>query len=132
MTDAYDIIIIGTGAAAGRSHGTSPTGKKIISRARRLAPREPQNWSTADVFIDNRYISEDTWYDADAKAFQPQITTSSAVPRSSTARRSTACGPRTSARSITTGSRPLADRLRRDGALLHARRAALPGARCEG
>ena len=36
-------------------------------------PREPQNWSTADVFIDNRYISEDTWYDADAKAFQPQI-----------------------------------------------------------
>ena len=27
-----------------------------------------------DVFIDNRYISEDTWYDADtAKGFQPQV-----------------------------------------------------------
>src|SRR4029434_2335931 len=36
-------------------------------------PGEPQNWSTADVFIDNRYISPDTWYDAEGKAFQPQV-----------------------------------------------------------
>ena len=26
-----------------------------------------------DVFVDNRYISADTWYDDDRKAFQPQI-----------------------------------------------------------
>jgi hypothetical protein len=26
-----------------------------------------------DVFVDNRYISADTWYDYDGKAFQPQI-----------------------------------------------------------
>ena len=31
-------------------------------------PREPENWSTADVFVDGRYISEDTWYDEKAKA----------------------------------------------------------------
>ena len=37
-------------------------------------PREPQNWQAGDVFIDNRYISPDTWYDAEtAKAFQPQV-----------------------------------------------------------
>ena len=26
-----------------------------------------------DVFVDNRYISPDTWYDADGKPFQPQV-----------------------------------------------------------
>ena len=36
-------------------------------------PREPSNWSTADVFVDGRYISADTWYDPKGKAFQPQI-----------------------------------------------------------
>ena len=36
--------------------------------------REPQNWSAGDVFVDNRYISPDTWYvDETAKAFQPQV-----------------------------------------------------------
>jgi hypothetical protein len=25
------------------------------------------------VFVDNRYISADTWYDYDGEAFQPQI-----------------------------------------------------------
>ncbi len=38
-----------------------------------LAPREPQNWDAADVFADNRYVSEDTWYDDKGKTFQPQI-----------------------------------------------------------
>ena len=43
------------------------------ARARRLAAREPHNWSAQDVFVDGRYISPDTWYDAKGKAFQPQI-----------------------------------------------------------
>ena len=25
------------------------------------------------MFVDGRYISPDTWYDADGKAFQPQV-----------------------------------------------------------
>src|SRR4029453_13934784 len=36
-------------------------------------PREPQNWLAQDVFVDNRYVSEDTWYDSNGKPFQPQI-----------------------------------------------------------
>jgi len=75
MTDTYDVIIIGTGAGGGTlARHLAPSGKRILllERGDWLA-REPQNWSTADVFIDNRYISKDTWYDADAKAFQPQI-----------------------------------------------------------
>ncbi len=36
-------------------------------------PREPQNWQAHDVFVDNRYISPDTWYDGDDKPFQPQV-----------------------------------------------------------
>ena len=31
------------------------------------------NWDPEPVFIDGKYISEDTWYDADGKPFQPQV-----------------------------------------------------------
>ena len=36
-------------------------------------PRETQNWDPEPVFVDGRYISPDTWYDADGKPFQPQV-----------------------------------------------------------
>ncbi len=36
-------------------------------------PREPGNWDTADVFIEGRYISPDTWYDHHGQGFQPQV-----------------------------------------------------------
>jgi choline dehydrogenase-like flavoprotein len=73
--DSYDVVIIGTGAGGGTlARHLAPSGKRILllERGGWLA-REPQNWSAADVFIDNRYISADTWYDAKGKAFQPQI-----------------------------------------------------------
>ena len=31
------------------------------------------NWNPDAVFVDGKYISKDTWYDADGKAFQPQV-----------------------------------------------------------
>ena len=31
------------------------------------------NWDPEPVFIDGKYISKDTWYDADGKPFQPQV-----------------------------------------------------------
>jgi choline dehydrogenase-like flavoprotein len=74
MSD-YDVIIIGTGAGGGTlARHLAPSGKKILllERGGWLA-REPQNWSTADVFVDGRYISPDTWYDAKGKTFQPQV-----------------------------------------------------------
>ena len=73
---SYDVIVIGSGAGGGTLvHRLAPSGKRILLLERGdWLPREPQNWSTADVFVDGRYISPDTWYDADtAKAFQPQV-----------------------------------------------------------
>jgi choline dehydrogenase-like flavoprotein len=69
---SYDVIVIGSGAGGGTLvHRLAPSGKRILLLERGdWLSREPQNWSAADVFVDNRYISEDTWYDADtAKAF---------------------------------------------------------------
>ncbi len=74
MSD-YDVIVIGSGAGGGTLvHRLAPSGKRILllERGDWLA-REPQNWSAAEVFVDNRYISKDTWYDAEGKPFQPQV-----------------------------------------------------------
>ena len=75
-TNHYDVILIGTGAGGGTlAQKLAPSGKRILllERGDWLA-REPQNWDVHDVFVDGRYISPDTWYDADtAKAFQPQV-----------------------------------------------------------
>jgi hypothetical protein len=32
-----------------------------------------ENWDVTAVFVDNRYVSADTWYDKDGKTFQPQV-----------------------------------------------------------
>jgi choline dehydrogenase-like flavoprotein len=73
--DTYDVIIIGTGAGGGTlARHLAPSGKKILLLERGdWLPREPQNWLANDVFVDNRYVSPDTWYDAEGKPFQPQI-----------------------------------------------------------
>ena len=75
MTGAYDVIIIGTGAGGGTlAHALAPSGKRILLLERGgWLPREQENWSTAEVFVNNRYISPDTWTDGRGKAFQPQI-----------------------------------------------------------
>ncbi len=74
MSD-YDVIIIGSGAGGGTlAHRLAPSGKRILLLERGdWLPREPSNWSAADVFVDNRYISPDTWYDDAGKPFQPQV-----------------------------------------------------------
>ena len=73
--ESYDVIIIGTGAGGGTlARHLAPSGKRILLLERGdWLTREPQNWDTAEVFVDNRYISADTWYDATGKTFQPQI-----------------------------------------------------------
>ena len=74
MSD-YDVIVIGTGAGGGTlARHLAPSGKRILLLERGdWLPREPQNWLAQDVFVDNRYVSPDTWYDEHGKAFQPQI-----------------------------------------------------------
>ena len=73
--ESYDVIIVGTGAGGGTlARHLAPSGKRILLLERGgWLPREPSNWSAHDVFVDNRYISTDTWYDADGKPFQPQM-----------------------------------------------------------
>ncbi len=75
MTDWYDVIIVGSGAGGGTlAHTLAPSGKKILLLERGdFLPRELENWDATAVFVDGRYISPDTWYDADGKAFQPQV-----------------------------------------------------------
>jgi choline dehydrogenase-like flavoprotein len=76
MTESYDVIVIGSGAGGGTLvRHLAPSGKRILLLERGdWLPREPENWDVHDVFVDSRYISPDTWYDAEtAKAFQPQV-----------------------------------------------------------
>jgi len=75
MAERYDVIIIGTGAGGGTlAHTLAPSGKKVLLLERgNFLPRESENWQPGPVFIEGRYVSKDTWYDADGKPFQPQI-----------------------------------------------------------
>ena len=71
----FDIIIIGSGAGGGTlAFKLAPSGKRILILERGgYLPREKQNWDTTEVFVKNRYVSKDTWYDKDNKAFQPGV-----------------------------------------------------------
>src|SRR5262245_7523797 len=73
--DSYDVIIIGTGAGGGTlARHLAPSGKRILLLERGdWLPRELENWLTGSVFVDNRYVSPDTWYDTEGKEFAPQI-----------------------------------------------------------
>ena len=77
MTDdrTYDVIIIGTGAGGGTLAGhLAPSGKRILLLERGdWLPREIENWDAGEVFVKNRYVSKDTWYDDKGKGFQPGI-----------------------------------------------------------
>jgi choline dehydrogenase-like flavoprotein len=71
----YDVIVIGSGAGGGTLvRRLAPSGKRILllERGGWLA-REPYNWSARDVFVENRYVSPDTWYDGEGQPFQPQV-----------------------------------------------------------
>jgi choline dehydrogenase-like flavoprotein len=73
--ETYDVIIIGTGAGGGTlARHLAPSGKRILLLERGdWLPRELGNWLARDVFVENRYVSPDTWYDAKGNSFQPQI-----------------------------------------------------------
>ena len=73
--DSYDVVIVGTGAGGGTlARKLAPSGKSILLLERGdWLPREPANWLAQDVFVENRYVSPETWYDRDGTPFQPQI-----------------------------------------------------------
>ncbi len=75
MDKRFDIIIIGSGAGGGTlARSLAPAGKSILILERGdWLRREAKNWDATAVFVQNRYISPDTWYDRDGRSFQPQI-----------------------------------------------------------
>ena len=75
MNGAYDVIIIGTGAGGGTlARHLAPSGQRILLLERGdWLLRGPSNWDTAEVFVNNRYISTDTWTNESGKPFQPQV-----------------------------------------------------------
>src|SRR5690242_13311454 len=75
VAEHYDVIIVGTGAGGGTlAHALAGSGKRILLLERGdFLPRELGNWDPKTVFVEGKYISKDTWYDGDGKAFQPQV-----------------------------------------------------------
>ncbi len=75
MAMGYDVIIIGSGAGGGTlAWHLAPSGKRILLIERGgWLPREPANWDASEVFVNNRYVSKETWYDRDDKPFQPGL-----------------------------------------------------------
>ena len=75
MDKHFDVIIIGSGAGGGTlAKQLAPSGKSILLLERGdWLKREAANWDTTTVFVENRYVSPDTWYDGSGKAFQPQV-----------------------------------------------------------
>ena len=75
MDKRFDVIIIGSGAGGGTlARQLAPSGKNILILERGdWLKREVQNWDATAVFVQNRYVSPDTWYDRDGIPFQPQV-----------------------------------------------------------
>ncbi len=74
MSTHYDVIIIGTGAGGGTlALQLATAGKQILILERGpFLPQEKPNWSTTDVFLDNRYHTKDVWIDKEGKDLHPQ------------------------------------------------------------
>ena len=75
MDKRFDVIIIGSGAGGGTlARHLVPSLKSILILERGdWLKREAENWDATAVFVQNRYISPETWYDRDGRPFQPQV-----------------------------------------------------------
>jgi choline dehydrogenase-like flavoprotein len=52
----------------------APSGKSVLILERGdWLKREQQNWDVEEVFIKNRYVPKETWYDKTEKPFQPGL-----------------------------------------------------------
>ena len=75
MDKRFDVIIVGSGAGGGTlARQLAPSGKSILILERGdWLKREAKNWDAEAVFVQNRYVSPDTWYDRSGRPFQPQV-----------------------------------------------------------
>jgi choline dehydrogenase-like flavoprotein len=75
VAEHYDVVIVGTGAGGGTlANVLAQAGKRILLLERGdFLTRELANWDPEQVFVDERYISKDTWYEMSGQPFQPQV-----------------------------------------------------------
>src|SRR5438046_5170182 len=75
MSTIYDVIIIGSGAGGGTlARHLAPSGKRILLLGRGgWLPRDAENGMAEEVFVKNRYVSTETWYDRHGEPFQPGV-----------------------------------------------------------
>ena len=132
MSD-YDVIVIGSGAGGGTlAHRLAPSGKRILLLERGdWLPREPQNWLAQSVFVENRYVSPDTWYYPDGSSFRPEVHywVGGATKRYGAALYRLRAEDFGVLRHQGRALAGMADLLHGDGAVLHTGRAALPSPR---
>src|SRR5271165_4812383 len=71
--EAYDVIIIGTGAGGGTlAHALAPTGKRVLLLERGdYVRREKANWDPKLVNVEGRYQTKETWTDSQGKPLHP-------------------------------------------------------------
>jgi choline dehydrogenase-like flavoprotein len=71
--DAFDIVIIGSGAGGGTmAHALSGTAARILILERGdFIPQEDENWSPEAVWKQLRYQTKELWLDERGLAFPP-------------------------------------------------------------
>ncbi|MEP6843931.1 MAG: GMC family oxidoreductase [Pseudolysinimonas sp.] len=74
-SEHYDVIVIGSGPGGGTTAAKlAETGKRILLIERGdFLPRERANWDSKEVFAENRYVADETFYDAHDKPFRPEL-----------------------------------------------------------
>ncbi|MFJ5287457.1 FAD-dependent oxidoreductase [Pseudomonas sp. NPDC088429] len=72
---APDVIVIGSGVGGGTSAlRLAQRGLNVLVLERGdYLPREADNWSPKAVYVDRKYVGEDTWLDGDNQPFSPSI-----------------------------------------------------------
>ena len=71
----YDVVVIGSGMGGSTTAwALAGRGAKVlvVERGDRL-PREPQNWSPREVFVNRRYKPAETWLDGAGRPFAPGV-----------------------------------------------------------
>ncbi len=73
IADSFDIVVIGTGmGGSSMVNALAKTGKNILVLERGdFLPCEPENMDSQAIFVDERYKTEESWFDDKGKAFTP-------------------------------------------------------------